>query len=39
MDGKASSVDIRPFRLARFEEGEVLVGKHEYNYYLFKQDE
>ena len=39
VDGKASSVDIRPFRLARFEEGEVLVGKHEYNYYLFKQDE
>ncbi len=39
VDGRASSVDIRPFRLARFEEGEALVGKYEYNYYLFKQDD
>ena len=39
VDGQASSVDITPFRLSRFEEGETLVGKHEYNYYLFKQDE
>ena len=39
VDGEASSVDIRPFRLSRFEEGDTLVGRHEYNYYLFQQDE
>ena len=39
VDGHASSADITPFRLSRFDEGETLVGKYEYNYYLFKQDD
>jgi sarcosine oxidase subunit beta len=30
LEGQANTVDVHPFRLSRFEEGQPIVGEHEY---------